>query len=57
MKSPIKELEAKGRETKVASRQMAYLLSEVKNKALHNISDDLLVKYFYQHEEAPILWI
>ncbi len=44
MKSPIKELEEKARAAKAASRRMAYLSTEVKNKALHNISDDLLAK-------------
>jgi glutamate-5-semialdehyde dehydrogenase len=42
MKSAIKELEEKVRAAKAASRRMAYLSTEVKNKALHNISDDLL---------------
>ncbi|HEX74081.1 MAG TPA: glutamate-5-semialdehyde dehydrogenase [Dehalococcoidia bacterium] len=44
MKSAIEELEAKARAAKAASRRMAYLSAEVKNKALHNIADDLLVK-------------
>jgi len=44
MKSVIEEVEAKGRAAKAASRRMAYLSTEVKNKALHNIADDLLVK-------------
>ena len=44
MKSAIEELEAKGRAAKAASRRMAYLPTEVKNKALHNIADDLLAK-------------
>ncbi len=44
MKSAIEELEAKARAAKAASRRMAYLSAEVKNKALHNISDDLLAK-------------
>jgi glutamate-5-semialdehyde dehydrogenase len=44
MKSAIGELEAKGKVAKAASRRMAYLSTEVKNKALHNISDDLLTK-------------
>ena len=44
MKSAVEELEAKGRAAKAASRRMAYLSTEVKNKALHNISDDLLAK-------------
>ena len=44
MKSAIEELETKARAAKAASRRMAYLSAEVKNKALHNISDDLLAK-------------
>ena len=44
MKPAIKELEEKARAAKAASRRMAYLSAEVKNKALHNISDDLLAK-------------
>ncbi len=44
MKSAIEELEAKARAAKAASHRMAYLSAEVKNKALHNISDDLLAK-------------
>jgi glutamate-5-semialdehyde dehydrogenase len=44
MKSAIEELEEKGKAAKTASRRMAYLSAEVKNKALHNIADDLLAK-------------
>jgi len=44
MKSSIKELEEKARAAKAASRRLAYLSAEVKNKALHNVSDDLLAK-------------
>jgi len=44
MKSGAKELEEKGRAAKKASRRMAYLSAEVKNKALHNIATDLLTK-------------
>ncbi len=44
MKSAIEELEEKGRAAKTASRRLAYLSTEVKNKALHNISDDLVTK-------------
>ena len=44
MKSAIEELEAKGRAAKAASRRMGYLSTEVKNKALCNIADDLLAK-------------
>jgi len=44
MKSGMEELEAKARAAKTASRRMAYLSADVKNKALRNISDDLLAK-------------
>jgi len=44
MKAPLKELEEKAKAAKDASRRMAYLSSEVKNKALHNIADDLLAE-------------
>ncbi|MFC2006304.1 glutamate-5-semialdehyde dehydrogenase [Chloroflexota bacterium] len=44
MKSAIKELEVKGKEAKAASRRLACLSAEVKNKALTNIADDLLTK-------------
>lgn len=44
MKSAIGELEEKARAAKAASRKMAYLSAEVKNNALHNISNDLLAK-------------
>ena len=44
MKSAIEELEAKSRAAKTASRRLAYLSAEVKNGALHNISEDLLVR-------------
>ena len=44
MKSPLKELEEKAGAAKAASRRMAYLSAEVKNKALHNIAIDLIAK-------------
>ncbi len=44
MKSAIEELKEKGRAAKTASRKLAYLSAEVKNQALHNISNDLLAK-------------
>jgi glutamate-5-semialdehyde dehydrogenase len=44
MKSAVEELAAKGKAAKAASRRMAYLSAEVKNRALHNIADDLLAK-------------
>jgi glutamate-5-semialdehyde dehydrogenase len=42
MKSGIQELEEKGRAAKAASRRLACLSTEVKNKALHNVAEDLL---------------
>jgi glutamate-5-semialdehyde dehydrogenase len=44
MKSPNKELEEKGRAAKAASRRLAYLSAEVKDKALHNVATDLLAR-------------
>jgi len=44
MKTAIEELEAKGKTAKAASRRLAYLSTEVKNKALANITNDLLAK-------------
>ena len=44
MKSAIEELGGLGRVAKAASRRMAYLSTEVKNKTLHNISSDLLAR-------------
>ncbi|MFH1382347.1 MAG: glutamate-5-semialdehyde dehydrogenase [Chloroflexota bacterium] len=44
MKTAVAELEAKGKAAKAASRKMAYLATEVKNKALANIARDLVAK-------------
>lgn len=44
MKSAVKELEAKGKAAKVASRRLAYLSADVKNKALVNVANGLLTK-------------
>ncbi|MFC1914102.1 glutamate-5-semialdehyde dehydrogenase [Chloroflexota bacterium] len=44
MKSGIAELETKGKAAKAASRRLVYLSTDVKNKALCNISEDLLKK-------------
>ncbi|MFC1932257.1 glutamate-5-semialdehyde dehydrogenase [Chloroflexota bacterium] len=44
MSTAIEELEMKGKAAKAASRRLAYLSAEVKNKALANIADDLLAK-------------
>jgi glutamate-5-semialdehyde dehydrogenase len=42
MESAIQELEAKGREAKAASRKLAHLSSEIKNKALSGVAERLL---------------
>ena len=44
MKPAIEELEAKGKAARAAAHRLAYLSTEVKNKALRNISDDLLAR-------------
>ena len=44
MKSAIAGLEAKGRAAKAASHRLAYLSTDIKNKALQNISHNLLAK-------------
>jgi len=44
MKSAVEELETKGRAAKTASRRLAYLSTDIKNQALHNIADDLLAR-------------
>ena len=44
MKSAIEQLEVKGRAAKAAAHCLAYLSTDIKNKALHNISHDLLSK-------------
>jgi glutamate-5-semialdehyde dehydrogenase len=44
MKSAIKELEEKGKAAKAASRKLAFLSTEVKNKALGNIAEALIDK-------------
>ncbi len=44
MKSAEEELELKAKAAKDAARQMAYISTETKNKALENIADDLLAK-------------
>jgi glutamate-5-semialdehyde dehydrogenase len=44
MKTPLKELEEKAKAAKDASKRLAYLSAEVKNRALHNIAEDLLAK-------------
>ena len=42
MQKAIEELGAKGRAAKAASRRLAFLSTEIKNKALQNISDSLI---------------
>jgi glutamate-5-semialdehyde dehydrogenase len=44
MKSAIEELETKGRAAREASRRLAFLSTEIKNRALNNIAHDLLLK-------------
>ena len=44
MKSAIEELETKGRAAREASRRLAFLSTEIKNRALNNIAHDLLSK-------------
>jgi glutamate-5-semialdehyde dehydrogenase len=44
MKSAIDELKAKGRAAKIASHRLAYLSTDIKNQALHNIADDILAR-------------
>jgi glutamate-5-semialdehyde dehydrogenase len=42
-KSAVTELKAKGRAAKAASRRLAYLSTDIKNRALLNIASDLLL--------------
>jgi len=44
MKSAIAELEAKGRASREASRRLAYISTDIKDRALTNISRDLLAR-------------
>jgi glutamate-5-semialdehyde dehydrogenase len=44
MKNAIDDLKAKGRAAKVASRRLAYISTDIKNKALHYIADDILLR-------------
>jgi len=44
MTDAVAELEAKGKAAKAAAHKLAYLSTEVKNKALANIADDLLAR-------------
>jgi glutamate-5-semialdehyde dehydrogenase len=42
MKTPMEELEEQAKTAKQAAKKLAYLGTEVKNKALHNIASDLM---------------
>jgi len=44
MKSAIDELKTRARAAKVASRRLAYTPTDVKNKALKNIAEDILLR-------------
>jgi glutamate-5-semialdehyde dehydrogenase len=44
MKTAIDDLKTKGRAAKVASRRLAYLSTDIKNKALNNIAEDILLR-------------
>ncbi|MBM4433211.1 MAG: gamma-glutamyl-phosphate reductase, partial [Chloroflexi bacterium] len=44
MKAAVKALEAKAKAAKAASHRLAFLSTEVKNKALQNISQDLIAR-------------
>jgi glutamate-5-semialdehyde dehydrogenase len=44
MKSALDDLKAKGRAAKVASHRLAYLATDVKNKALNYIAEDILLR-------------
>lgn len=42
MRNSIDELEAKGQAARAASRRLAYLSTEIKNRALHSIAENLI---------------
>jgi glutamate-5-semialdehyde dehydrogenase len=44
MNSAIEELEKKARGARIASRRLAYLSTEIKNKTLHNIASSLVTR-------------
>jgi glutamate-5-semialdehyde dehydrogenase len=44
MKNAIDDLKTKGRAAKLASRRLAYISTDIKNKALRNIADDILLR-------------
>jgi glutamate-5-semialdehyde dehydrogenase len=44
MKNAIDDLKTKGRAAKLASRRLAYISTDIKNKALNCIADDILLR-------------
>ena len=44
MKNAIDDLKAKGRAAKLASHRLAYISTDIKNKALNYIADDILLR-------------
>ena len=44
MKNAIDDLKAKGRAAKLASRRLAYISTDIKNRALRYIADDILLR-------------
>ena len=44
MSSIFSELEEKAQAAKAASKKMAFISTEIKNKALHNIAADLIAQ-------------
>ena len=44
MKNAIEELKAKGMAAKAAAYKLAYISTDIKNKALNNIADDILTR-------------
>jgi glutamate-5-semialdehyde dehydrogenase len=44
MRNAIEELETKGQAARAASRRLAYLSTEIKNRALQNIADSLIAR-------------
>ena len=52
MELAVKELEEKGTAAKAASRKLAFLSTEVKNKALHNIK-----KIYAKIQRKEVSWM
>lgn len=44
MKNAIDDLKAKGRAARLASRRLAYLSTDIKNKALYHVAEDILLR-------------